>query len=330
MTTPIENHSFAEIAAQLRAAERICILSHVRPDPDAYGSQLALALALKQLGKRVSVWNEDGMIARYAFLPGAELVETGAKERQDFDGVVILDTANKERAGKPLESIGKVGCWINIDHHQSNTRYGDLVHIGSGAPATGEILYEFFLSEGFPFTYGMADNLFAAISTDTGSFQYPSTTARTYEIGADLIRKGVNVGELSQLLYENSPLRRVNLMREMLNLMKLTADGRVCSAALSRRAIEAAGARADDTEGLIDTLRSIEGVRVAAFFEEMEPDKIRVSLRSKDPRFDVCKIAKEFNGGGHALAAGARPTGALADVETQMLKAIHDELDRLH
>jgi len=324
-----ENHSFAEITDRLRAAKTICILSHVRPDPDAYGSQLALGIALKQLGKEVTLWNEDGMIDRYRFLPGSELIGQGADRPQDFDVVVILDTANKERAGKPLESIGQVGCWINIDHHLSNTGYGDLVHISEAAPATGEILYELFADQQIPFTYGIADNLFAAISTDTGSFQYPSTTARTYEIAADLIRKGVDVGELSRLLYDSSPLRRVNLMREMLNLMTITADGRVCSAAIPRTTIDQVGAQPDDTEGLIDTLRSIEGVQVAVFLEELDPEHVRVSMRSKDASFDVCKIAKNFNGGGHALAAGARPTGALADVEANLLKAIHDELDRL-
>lgn len=327
--TATDNHSFSEIMARFRAARTICILSHVRPDPDAYGSQLALGLALKQLGKEVTLWNEDGMVDRYRFLPGSELIQQGAETPQDFDVVAVLDTAKKERAGKPLESIGQAGCWINIDHHISNTRYGDLVHIGDGAPATGEILYELFVDQEVPFTYGMADNLFAAISTDTGSFQYPSTTARTFEIAADLIRKGVDSGELSRQLYDSSPLRRVNLMREMLNLMKITAGGRVCSAAIPRATIDGAGAQPDDTEGLIDTLRSIEGVQVALFLEELDSEQVRVSLRSKDANFDVCEIAQNFNGGGHALAAGARPSGSLADVEANLLKAIHDELDRL-
>jgi len=324
------NDSFATIADRLRAAERICILSHVRPDPDAYGSQLAMALSLRAAGKKITVWNEDGMIERYQFLPGAELITTGPAEPVDFDVALVLDTANKERVGRPLASIGNASTWINIDHHQSNTRYGDLVHIGSDAPATGQILYEFLITQDFPFVEGVAENLFAAISTDTGSFQYPSTTARTYEIGADLIRRGVDVGTLSRQLYDSAPLRRVNLLKEMLNLMKLTADGRVCSAAIPRDVILRAGAQPDDTEGLIDTLRGIEGVLVAAFLEELDPERVRVSLRSKDPRLDVSVIAKDFNGGGHALAAGARPNGSLAEVETTLLKALHDAVQYLH
>jgi len=323
-----ENHSFEEIAAKLRGAQKICVLSHVRPDPDAYGSQLALTLALRQLGKDVVAWNEDGMNEYAAFLPSSELVTTGPAEPQDFDVVVVLDTATKERAGKPLESIGQVGCWINIDHHVSNTRYGDLIYVGSDAPATAQILFEFFTDQGFEFTYGMADNLFAGISTDTGSFQYQSTTARTYEIAAELIRKGVNVSQISQHLYDNSPLRRVHLMKEMLNLMKLSSDGRICSAAVPKATIEKVGAQPDDTEGLIDILRGIEGVVVAAFFEELGPDKVRVSMRSKEKRMDVCKVAKQFNGGGHTLAAGARPTGTLAEVESNVLQALQHELDQ--
>ncbi|MDQ3626588.1 MAG: DHH family phosphoesterase, partial [Verrucomicrobiota bacterium] len=176
-------------------------MSHVRPDGDAFGSQLALALSLRELGKKVTVWNEDGLLEKYDFLPGGELLQQPPDEPQTFDIVVALDTATQLRLGTAGDAA-TAPTWINIDHHPSNPRYGDLVHIDSIAPATGQILFEFLSSENLPMNAAIAENLFVAISTDTGSFQYPSTTARTYEIGAELLRAGVDVGRVSQLLYE--------------------------------------------------------------------------------------------------------------------------------
>src|SRR5207237_5140067 len=130
-------------------------------------------------------------------------------------------------------AVKNAGLWINVDHHISNPRYGDLNCIDATAPATGQILFELFRAGELPITYEMADNLFVAISTDTGSFQYPNTTARTYEIGAELLRCGVNVGRVSQLLYESYPRRRAELLRELLGTMRFEGQGSVASFSLS-------------------------------------------------------------------------------------------------
>ena len=196
---PTANASFAEIAAALRGAQRIVVLSHVRPDGDAFGSQLALALSLRELGKEVAIWNQDGMLDKYAFMPGSELLATPPAEGGDFDLAVALDTAVQTRLAAPVGSV-RAATWINIDHHPTNPRYGDLVYIDSSAPATGQILCELMVAEHLPMNRAIAENLFVAISTDTGSFQYPNTTARTFEIGAELLKCGVEVGRVSQLL----------------------------------------------------------------------------------------------------------------------------------
>lgn len=317
----------AAIAEALRAHESFVILSHVRPDGDALGCELAMAICLLEMGKKVSVWNEDGMLEKFRFLPRSELVQRPAANPQDFDVVIALDTATRERVGAScLNAIGNVKLWINIDHHVSNIGYGDLAHIDPSAPATGQILYEFFRGQGLPFTYEMADNLFVAISTDTGSFQYPNTSARSFEIGAELIKAGVNVGRLSQLVYESYPLRRIELLRTVLNTLKIGANGRMASFSLSMEAARQIGAKPEDNEGLIDYIRAIEGVVVAAFLEELPDGKVRMSLRSKDPRVDVCQICALFKGGGHTLAAGARTSGRLPEVETKVLKAISDAI----
>ena len=321
------NCALEEIAEVLRTNERFVVMSHVRPDGDALGCTLAMALCLKQLGKQVVAWNEDGMLEKFRYLPGSDLIQTPPTVPQDFDVAIALDTAVWNRVGTCLPAVGKVGKWINIDHHITNDHYGDLAYIDATAPATGQILYELFRGNELPFTYEMADNLFVAISTDTGSFQYPNTNVRTYEIGADLIRAGVNVGALSQRMYESYPRRRLELLRALLNVLKLTSNDRIASFTLTQAMSNSLGALPEDNEGLIDTIRAIEGVVVAAFIEELPEGKIRISLRSKDPKIDVSKICETFGGGGHKLAAGARIKGPLTEIEARVLTAIESEFE---
>ena len=321
------NCQLEQIAEVLRTRDRFVVMSHVRPDGDALGCTLAMALCLRQLGKQVTAWNEDGVLDKFSYLPGASLIQTPTTEAQEFDVAIALDTAVWSRVGTCLPSV-KAKLWINIDHHVTNDHFGDLAYIDSTAPATGQILYELFRGSELPFTYEMAENLFVAISTDTGSFQYPSTTARTYEIGAELIRAGVNVGALSQKMYESYPRRRIELLRALLNVLKLTSGDRVASFTLTQAVSESLGAKPEDNEGLIDTIRAIEGVVVAAFIEELPEGRVRISLRSKDPKIDVSKICGFFGGGGHKLAAGARIQGPLAEVEERVLAAIAGEFPK--
>ena len=320
---------FDQIGQVLRENNRFVVLSHVRPDGDALGSQLALGLSLKQLGKEVRIWNEEGMLDKYSFLPNANLITKPPAEPEDFDVVVALDTAIQNRLGNTVASIKSAKTWINIDHHPSNPGYGDLVHIDSDAPATGQILFELISSQKLPLDRAIAENLYVAISTDTGSFQYPNTTARTFEISAELIRAGVDVGRISQLTYENYPRRRVELLRDLLGTMRFNANDRVASFSLSLAAAKKLGVLPEDNEGLIDHLRAIRGVIVAIFFEELSDGKVRVSMRSKDEKVNVCAICEKFGGGGHVLAAGARVKGTLAEVEKKILEEVCDVVSRV-
>lgn len=319
--------TFAEIGRALRDHQRFAVLSHVRPDGDALGSQLALALSLQELGKTVRVWNEDGMLEKYSFLPHAELLTKPPAAKEDVDLVVALDTAVQTRLGTALDAVGSAKMMINIDHHPSNPAYGDLVYVDPASPATGQILFELIADQKLPLTKEIAENLYVAISTDTGSFQYPNTTARTFEIAAGLIRIGVDVGRVSQLLYENYPRRRIELLRELLGTMRFEGNGRVASFSLSLEMAKRLGVLPEDNEGLIDHLRAIRGVIVAVFFEELPDGKVRVSMRSKSEKADVCAICMKFGGGGHTLAAGARVRGTLAEVEQKVLEAICEVVD---
>ncbi len=323
----MSNSPFAEIGRALREHQRFAVLSHVRPDGDALGSQIALALSLQAMGKNAKAWNEDGMLEKYSFLPKAEILTRPPPEPEEFDVAIALDTATQNRLGTAAAAAGRAKVWINIDHHPSNPRYGDLVYIDAESPATGQILFELMKSEQLPMNRAIAENLFTAISTDTGSFQYPNTTARTFEIAAELIRAGVDVGNLSQQIYESYPRRRIELLRLLLDKMRFDADGRIASFSLSLEMAQKVGAKPEDNEGLIDHLRAIQGVIVAIFFEELAEGKVRVSMRSKSETADVCAICQKFGGGGHKLAAGARVRGTLAEVQERVLREVCHVID---
>jgi len=319
---------FAEIGRALREHNKFAVLSHVRPDGDALGSTLALALSLKELGKDVRAWNEEGMLEKYSFLARAELLTKPPSTPEDFDVAIALDTAVQNRLGTTTTAVGNAKLWINMDHHPSNPRYGDLVYIDPTAPATGQILFELLTNQKFPITPAIAENLYAAISTDTGSFQYPNTTVRTFEIAAELVRCGVDVGRVSQLLYENFPRRRIELLRDLLATMRFACDGKVAYFSLSQASALDLGVIPEDNEGLIDHLRAIRGVVVAIFFEELTDGKVRVSMRSKNEAVDVCAICTQFGGGGHVLAAGARVRGTLPEVEKKIVEQACAAIER--
>ena len=319
---------FEQIGQALREGGRFAVLSHVRPDGDALGSQLALGLSLKRLGKDVRIWNEEGMLEKYSFLPSANLLTKPPADPEDVDVAIALDTAIQNRLGTALPAVRSAKVWINIDHHPSNPGYGDLVYINPKAPATGQILFELIRSEKLPIDAAIAENLYVAISTDTGSFQYPNTTARTFEMAAELVRAGVDVGRVSQLTYENYPRRRAELLRDLLGTMRFEANDRVASFSLSLATAKKLGVLPEDNEGLIDHLRAIHGVIVAVFFEELADGKVRVSMRSKSEKVNVCAICEKFGGGGHVLAAGARLPGTLAEVEKKILEEVRDVVRR--
>jgi phosphoesterase RecJ-like protein len=320
------NVSFHEIARTIRAAKRFAILSHVRPDGDALGSQLALALSIQNLGKSVVAWNEQGLPESFRFLKESNLITTPPDEAQDFDLVIALDTASQQRLGSTLDAIRNAGKWVNIDHHISNPGYGDLVYIDPGAPATGEIVYEFLRRENFPMPLAAADALYVAISTDTGSFRFSNTTARTFEVAAELIRSGVDAGNIAKKLYESYPKRRVQLLGKILPGAAFEADDKIASLTLTNQTKEDLKIQHDEIDGLIDYVRCVDSVVVALFFEELAEGKVRLSARSKSDKIDVNKICSEFGGGGHARAAGARIRGKLEEVRGLVLKRVLDEI----
>lgn len=326
-TTP-ENASFEQIGEVLRNHQSFVLISHVRPDGDAIGSQLALGFSLMAAGKSVRLINEDGLPDNLAFMAGSEKIELPPAEPLDVEVAIALDTATKPRLGDAaLHAASKAKIWLNIDHHISNPGYGDVNLIDSTSPATGQILYQLITALDLPLPAESRDAIYVAVSTDTGSFQYPSTTAKTYELGADLIHRGLDVGTINSNIYDNYPFRRLELMRTLLNTLELSADGIVANWTMRDQDRIDLKLLPEDSEGLIDLIRAIRGVLLAVFFEELPDGKIRISMRSKDRRLDVCQIASEFGGGGHALAAGIRMKGPLEEAQALVLGAIRKRIE---
>jgi len=310
----------------IRENQTFCIVGHIRPDGDCIGSQLALAYALRNEGKTVACWNQDTIPEKYRFLNADSLMEK-PKRGEKFDCVISLDCANYERLGRVGECINDRKILINIDHHESNPRYGDVNWVSPREPSTGELLYRMFKIARWPVNKAMADCLFTAVSTDTGSFQYPTTRPGTFHAGAELVAKGANLAKICNEVYQSYPLSRAKLLKHVYSKFRLTAGDRIAWFWLKKADFTRTGAESDDTEGLIDHIRAIEPVVVACVFEEIDPQLTRISLRSKDTRVNVNEIAAQFGGGGHPAAAGARIAGSPLSAQRRVLSAIKKALN---
>ena len=305
----------------IREHKTFCIVGHKRPDGDCIGSQLGLALALRNEGKRVTVWNQDAIPLKYKFLVGDGLIEK-PKAGQKFDCVIATDCASYERLGKVGEFVKERKVLINIDHHATNPRYGDVNWVSPREPSCGELIYRLMKVARWPITKPIADLLFTAISTDTGSFQYPNTRPGTFHAGAELVTRGANLAKICDEVYQSYPLSRAKLLQHVYSKFRMTDDNRVVWLWLKKKDFTRTGAESDDTEGLIDHLRAIEPVVVACVFEEVEPELTRISLRSKNPQVNVSEICGLFGGGGHPAAAGARIPGKPLSVQRKVIAAV--------
>lgn len=310
----------------IREYNKFCIVGHIRPDGDCIGSQLAVALALKNESKEVTVWNAEDVPAKYKFLDTTGLIKK-PQPGCEFDSVIVVDSANIDRLGDSAKHIEKRKILVNIDHHESNDRFGDVNWVSGRSSSTGELIFRLLKAGRFQITQDIANCLFTAISTDTGSFQYPTTKPSTFYAAAELVSRGADLAKICDEVYQSFPLGRVRLLKHIYNNFKLTYDNKIAYFWLRRADFARAGADYCDTEGLIDHIRSIDPVIVACVFEEVEPNLIRVSFRSKSSLVNVSEIASQFGGGGHAAAAGARIAGSPASVQRRVLAAIKKALN---
>jgi phosphoesterase RecJ-like protein len=307
-----------EICAELKRHQRIVVTSHVRPDGDAIGSALALASALKAIGKDARAIMKDAVPAPLDEFPGADTVVVAETVPADTEALVVLECGDLERTG--LTGVGHCTI-INVDHHQGNTGYGDHRWFDSSYAAVGEMVYQIIDELGAPMTADIATQLFVAIVTDTGSFRHPGTSARTFAMSSRLVAAGADPVMTARRLYDSSTLARLRLHGAVLNALDLHADGHLALLYLDDATLAAAGASSEDTEGLVNLPLSVKAIQAAVFFKQAANGTYRVSFRSKG-HIDVGAVARGFSGGGHKNAAGCTIAGDLTHVRQVVLERV--------
>jgi phosphoesterase RecJ-like protein len=314
-----------EAIVELFKSKRSFLLTaHVRPEGDSIGSQLGLMLALKSVGKKVVIANDDPVPEMFSFLPGSD----GIVFPEDAKGVpdvgVVLDCGQWERVGRTAELIKRAPVVVNIDHHIDTEGLGKYNYIDPGAAATGEQVYEIVTRLARP-DYDIALCLYVAIVSDTGGFRYSNTTADTHRVTAHLLELGVKPNETAYKLYESDPPSLVRAMG--LALKEVQVHDGVAWTHLTKEALLEAGAWGIplETEKIIRQVRTISGVRIVAFLTETENGGVKVNLRAR-PGFDVGTLAKELGGGGHRQASGCTLEGPLPEAERRVLDAIFARL----
>lgn len=303
---------FEKILEKLSSAQRIIIVAHTNPDADAYGSSCGLAWGLRALGKNAVVYNDHGFIPRYRIIPGAAEVERGAwPQLKPDDLLVACDCGAAERVGDQLHEHLKAAPFvINIDHHASNTRFGALNLVVEGASSTSELIYDILRGlealeqRSDLISREAAECLLSGIIGDTGSFRYPSTTAKTLLVAHELMLRGAQPSALTQELYANQSLASLRLQSEALGAVSVHPNG-FAEVIVTQEMLKRNGADILDADSLAERARDIEGVRISALYKQ-DVDIWRISLRARQGVADVSQVAQSFGGGGHKAAAAFR------------------------
>ena len=300
-----------QIVNQIKEAKHLLLVSHRDPDGDAVGSLLALGLASGKLGKKATLFNASPIPAVYRFLPSVHRIVRHIKKANTYDVALVLDCGNLSRIGDVCETVEKIPVVINIDHHVTNTGFGDIQLIDPLACSTAEIVYRLIKALDVPLDKAIATSIYTGILTDTGSFRFSSTNQAAFAISQEMAELGVEPHDVAQHVYGTYSLGRIKLLNLALDSIEISDNGKLSVMTVTDAMLEETRTQAEDVDGLINYARRIEDVKVAALIQEQKNGKIyssdqgryHVSLRS-DGSVDVAAIAGSFGGGGHASAAG--------------------------
>jgi phosphoesterase RecJ-like protein len=302
------------IRDELVARHTFLITSHARPDGDSIGSQLALAAALRLMGKAVRIVNRDAPPEPFRALPGVDRIEVAAAVEGEYDALVVMECSDFARPGVAgLERY----FTINIDHHPGNAMYGAVNWFDETAAACGELVADVIDALDLPWTVEIATHLYLAILTDTGSFRHGNITARTFEVSRRAADAGVDPAALARVVYEQSSVGKLKLIGALLDGMQVLAGGRLAVLTLNDELMARTGASSYDTDGLINMPLMASEIQAVALIRAEAPDQVRVSLRSKAD-LDVRVVAARFGGGGHRNASGFTVTGDPAAVQAEL------------
>jgi len=312
--------SLKTIKTAINKFDRFLISSHINPEGDSIGSQVALAILLKKLNKEVLILNESPLPHVLQFVKGIEGILKEPPRNFDFQVAVILDCPDISRIGGVLKYITEDKLVMNIDHHVSNKNFGKYNWVEEKRSSAGEMIFELFKAFKVKIEHDEALAMYVAIMTDTGSFKYTNTTPITHRIIAELMDTGIKPYDIYTRIYETTTLQDINLLAEALKTLRMSDDKKIAWMWITKEMLKNTKASLEGTEGIINFARSIEGIEIAMLFRETGTEnRIKVSFRSKG-RVDVNKLASFFDGGGHATASGATIFGKTLEVEKKVLK----------
>ncbi len=325
MTTTTEQ-IVDRICDELRARERFLLTSHVRPDGDSIGSQIALTLALEQLGKQVRIVNHDQAIPSLLGFPHVDAIEIADRVEGDYDAAIVLECGDLARTG--VAGLERYFI-VNIDHHPGNAEYGEINWFDRNAAACGEMVFDIITRLGADLTLDIATHIYLAVLTDTGSFHYSNISPHTFDICRRTLEAGVNPERIARTVFDNNNIGRLKLFGAVLNSIQIDASGRLATIYVDHEMERQTGGSYDDTEGLVSLPLTVREIQAVAFFKEADDGAFRVSLRSKGD-VDVCSVAKQFGGGGHKNAAGCTVAGSYGSVRQTITGLVSDAIDRAH
>jgi len=291
------------------------VVGHGSPDGDAIGSTLALAHALKEMGKEVVAYNQDPLPNNFRFLPGAEMMTGELPAGKRFDAGFVLDAGELKRAGKDVP--GACGLLVNVDHHPFSENFGAAYLVDTSASATGIMIYRILKEAGHPISLPVATCIYTAITADTGSFRYSNANPEAFRVAGELVGLGVDPWAVAGVLYESQERQRLELLALALSTLEVSRSGLWASVSVTTDMYERTGSCAELTDGFVNYPRSIRGVEVALFFRQLEADSFKVGFRSKG-QIDVGALSRSLGGGGHHNAAGAIVKGSLDEVRRQV------------
>ncbi|MCB8815578.1 DHH family phosphoesterase [Desulfosporosinus shakirovi] len=319
-----ENTIVQEFIQVLRKAPKVALFSHVSPDGDCLGSMLAIGLALEKVGKEVSFYNPNPVPSNLMFLPGSSRISQQLPDPQP-ETLVFVDCTDLGRVNLLTSDISKVSTILNLDHHISNQHFGHINWVDAHASAVGELALTLINFLGAEIDSDIATNLYTAIVTDSGCFQYGNTTAQTHRLTAELLDLGIDLVSIHHEIFDQKPFSQIKLLQYALNGLEIHAEGQLALMALSLEDFQKSGAEQELSEGLVNHARSIAGVEAAVLLKEAGPLEIKVGLRS-NLWLDVNAIAAKFGGGGHNRAAGCTFRVPIEDAKQSIVGAIEEAL----
>lgn len=320
------NNIIDEIINQLNNCKRIAILPHTESDGDCLGSSLAFMLAIKQIGKDAKILVEEAIPKSYSSLPYANDIQIYQGETDKYDLIVALDVGDLDRLGKRLRVFKNVPNTINIDHHITNTKYAKLNLIDEKASSVGEVLYELlFKMMRLKIDKSIAECLYVSIATDTGGFRYSNTSAITHMIVSNLLETNIDVADISNRIFNTTTHKKLKITACSIENLELYESGKLAVIAIVDSVFKELDAKDEDSEGIVNIGRSIEGVEVSMLLKERENNLIKVSLRSKN-YFDCASFSSIFSGGGHIRAAGFVINGEINVIKKMLIVKIKEYL----